>query len=169
MAHWGIAYAVGPNYNKPWEAFEPEEKAETVAKMQRRQPRRPRWQGGRRPATCADRRRWGIAARRPVEDFAPWNDAFAAAMRGAHRAHPDDLDIAALFAEALMNRTPWQLWDLPTGQPAEGADTLEAKAVLERAFAAVDGAWDHPGCLHMYIHLMEMSPHPELRCATATG
>ena len=26
MAQWGIAYAIGPNYNKPWEAFEPEEK-----------------------------------------------------------------------------------------------------------------------------------------------
>ena len=60
-----------------------------------------------------------------------------------------------------MNRTPWLLWDLPSGQPAEGASTLEAQAVLEHAFAAVPGAWDHPGLLHMYIHLMEMSPTPE--------
>jgi tetratricopeptide (TPR) repeat protein len=60
-----------------------------------------------------------------------------------------------------MNRTPWQLWDLPSGKPAEGADTAEAVAVLERAFSTLEGAWDHPGLLHMYIHLMEMSPHPE--------
>jgi tetratricopeptide (TPR) repeat protein len=33
--------------------------------------------------------------------------------------------------------------------------------VLERAFNGLPGAWDHPGLLHMYIHLMEMSPHPE--------
>ena len=31
MAHWGIAYAIGPNYNKPWEAFEPEEQPEALA------------------------------------------------------------------------------------------------------------------------------------------
>ena len=48
----------------------------------------------------------------------------------------DDLDVAALFAEALMNRTPWQLWDIATGKPAEGADTLEAMAVLEKAHGA---------------------------------
>ena len=30
MAHWGIAYAIGPNYNKDWDAFEPEELIETV-------------------------------------------------------------------------------------------------------------------------------------------
>ena len=26
MAHWGVAYAIGPNYNKPWEAFDDEDK-----------------------------------------------------------------------------------------------------------------------------------------------
>ena len=26
MAHWGAAYAVGPNYNKGWDFFEPEER-----------------------------------------------------------------------------------------------------------------------------------------------
>lgn len=60
-----------------------------------------------------------------------------------------------------MNRTPWQLWDLPTGKPSEGANTLEALEVLEKAFEALPGAWEHAGLLHMYIHLMEMSPHPE--------
>ena len=46
-----------------------------------------------------------------------------------------------------------------TGKPAEGADTLEAIAVLEQAMAQ-PGGMRHPGLLHMYIHLMEMSPHP---------
>ena len=161
MAQWGIAYAVGPNYNKPWEAFEPEEKAETVARAQAaiaaaraladRQSPADRALIEALPTRCPDS---------PVEEFAPWNDAFADAMRAVHRAHPDDPDIAALTAEALMNRTPWQLWDLRGGRPAEGADTLEAQAILERAIA-LPGGWDHPGLLHMYIHLMEMSPHPE--------
>ena len=54
-------------------------------------------------------------------------------MRDVYAAHPDDLDVRALFAEALMNRTPWALWDLSTGEVAEGADTLEARDVLLRA------------------------------------
>jgi len=68
--------------------------------------------------------------------------------------------VAALFAAALMNLTPWAPWDQATGQPAEGAATLEAKAVLDRALAT-DRGRSHPGVLHMYIHLMEMSPRPE--------
>jgi tetratricopeptide (TPR) repeat protein len=82
-------------------------------------------------------------------------------MRKVYAAHPDDLDVVCIFAEALMNRTPWQLWDLQTGGPKEGASTLEAQAALERTFDDLPGAWDHPGLLHMYIHLMEMGPQPE--------
>jgi len=82
-------------------------------------------------------------------------------MRDVYAQFSDDLDVCALFAEALMNRTPWQLWNLRSGEPAEGANTLEAIDVLESAFAAHPGAWAHAGLLHMYIHLMEMSPTPE--------
>ncbi|MEJ1994148.1 MAG: tetratricopeptide repeat protein [Limibacillus sp.] len=163
MAHWGVAYCIGPNYNKPWEAFEEEEKPEALALAA---------SASKKALALKDKvtpvERALIEAmphRYPdspdIEEFSPWNDAYAAAMRKVHAEYRDDLDVAALFAEAIMNRTPWQLWDLPSGQPAEGADTLEAIAVLERAFDALDGAWDHPGLLHMYIHLMEMSPHPE--------
>jgi tetratricopeptide (TPR) repeat protein len=163
MAHWGIAYAIGPNYNKPWEAFEEEEKPDSVGRARQAVARAQ----GRKDQVSAFERALieAIPQRYPddasIEDFAPWNDAYADAMRAVHKAHSDDLDICALFAEAIMNRTPWQLWDLPSGQPAEGADTLEAIAVLDTAFETLDGAWSHPGLLHMYIHLMEMSPHPE--------
>ncbi|MEL7448408.1 MAG: tetratricopeptide repeat protein [Pseudomonadota bacterium] len=163
MAHWGIAYAIGPNYNKPWETFEDEEKPDALAIAKRALAQATALKDD---ASEAERSLIeALVARYPddatIEDFAPWNDAFANAMREVHRAHPNDLDVCALFAEAIMNRTPWELWDLPTGQPAEGADTLEAITVLESAFDKLDGAWNHPGLLHMYIHLMEMSPHPE--------
>ena len=163
LAHWGIAYAIGPNYNKPWEAFEDDEKPDALTCA-----RQAIAQAERLKETVSPVERALIEAivhRYPedasIEDFAPWNDAFADAMRKVYQAHKTDLDICCLFAEAIMNRTPWQLWDLPSGQPAEGADTLEAIAVLDGAFAELDGAWAHPGLLHMYIHLMEMSPHPE--------
>jgi tetratricopeptide (TPR) repeat protein len=65
-----------------------------------------------------------------------------------------------LLADALMNLTPWALWNIATGEPAESAATTEIRAVLERALATAEGR-AHPGVLHLYIHLMEMSPRPE--------
>lgn len=163
MAHWGVAYAIGPNYNKAWDAFEDDEKPVALEMAL---------------AACAkaislaeEVSNWekaliqAIAVRYPdspeIEDFSPWNDAYADAMRGVHQQHANNPDVCALLAEAMMNRTPWQLWELATGEPAEGADTLEAVEVLESAFQSIPNAWSHPGLLHMYIHLMEMSPFPE--------
>jgi tetratricopeptide (TPR) repeat protein len=80
-------------------------------------------------------------------------------MRTVYARHGSDADVATLFAEALINRTPWQLWDLENGTPADGADTVEALEVLERAMA--EATAPHPGLLHMYLHAMEMSPYPE--------
>ena len=96
----------------------------------------------------------------PASDCAIWNADYADAMREVHRQFPDDPDVAALTADALMNLTPWQLWDQRTGEPAAGAATVEAQRILQRAVAAPGGR-QHPGLLHFYIHLEEMSPHPE--------
>lgn len=163
MAHWGIAHAIGPNYNKLWEFFGPDERVTALARAQRA------LAGARACATATPVERalvQALADRFPTDpaiaDYGPWNEAFAASMRGVHAAYPDDLDVIAIHAEALMNRTPWKLWDLTTGAEAAGAATAEARAALERAFAVLPGAWDHPGLLHLYIHLMEMSPNPEL-------
>ena len=68
--------------------------------------------------------------------------------------------------EAILNRTPWRMWDLRTGEPAPGAGTLEAREVLESAFRDLPGAMNHPGLLHLHVHLMEMSPHPEAALVT---
>lgn len=59
-----------------------------------------------------------------------------------------------------MNVTPWKMWDLKKGAIADGAGTEEAEAVLDKCFAG-KAAWKHPGLLHLHVHLMEMSPHPE--------
>jgi hypothetical protein len=64
-------------------------------------------------------------------EFCAWNDAYSTSMRDVYAAFPDDLDVSALFAEAMINRTPWKLWDLMSGEPAEGADTLEHVAFWE--------------------------------------
>ncbi len=163
MARWGIAYAIGPNYNKGWADFEDDEKPAAIetarAAVAAAAALRDRVTPLEAALIDAVARRYPETA--DVEDYAPWHDAYADAMRKVHRAHGDDGMVCALFAEALMNRTPWQLWDLPGGRVAEGADTEEAIGVLETAFDTIPGAWQNPGLLHMYIHLMEMSPHPE--------
>ncbi len=169
MAHWGIAYAIGPNYNKPWEDFDEDDKRQSLERAQQASASAARAAAG---ATAVEQALIGaLAERYPAsaselsgpDDFCSWNDAYADAMRSVQQAHPHDLDVCALFADAIMNRTPWALWDLLTGEPADGASTVEAIEVLEAAFESLDseGANRHPGLLHCYVHLMEMSPHPE--------
>jgi len=162
LAHWGIAYALGPNYNKPWEVFTPEEKEPALNRAH------VALKAGLalKSAKPAERALIeALASRYPtdpeIEDYQPFNDGFAAAMKPVYEDHPDDLDIVFVYAEAMMNRTPWQLWDFHKGVPNPDASTPEAMAAMERAFDKTPGAWDHPGLLHMYIHLMEMSPYPE--------
>ena len=103
------------------------------------------------------------------EEFSAWDDAFAGAMRNVHRRFPHDPDVVTLFAESLITRTPWQLWDRDSGEPADGAATVEARNVLEASMQARSdgGKPPHAGMLHMYIHVMEMSPMPECALATA--
>ncbi len=162
MAHWGVAYAVGPNYNMEWHHFDPAGKAEALA-------------------TAFDATQSALALcgsvtsperaliealparypqRDPIDEQKPWNVDFMNAMRDAYKAHPDDLEVACIFVEAIMNVTPWKMWDLKKGEVAEGAGTLEAEAALDKCFET-KAAWSHPGLLHLHTHLMEMSPHPE--------
>lgn len=167
MAYWGIAHAWGSNYNKRWDAFTEPELTEAVTEARRATEAALARIDGATPVEQAliralEQRYRADQAAGP-EELCTWNDAYAASMRDVYAAFPDDIDVSALFAEALINRTPWQLWDLKSGAPAAGADTLEAVAVLEQKLRRMEqhGEQPHPGVLHMYIHTMEMSPHPE--------
>ena len=165
MAHWGVAYAAGPNYNMPWERRDAKMRADTAE-------------------TCHSATRVALALiakvtpferamiealpsrfpQRTPEDLEVmrgWNDDYANAMRGVYEAFPGDLDVACVFVEAIMNRTPWKMWDQATGVVADGSGTTEAQEVLEKTFDQYEESWTHPGLLHLYVHLMEMSPTPE--------
>ncbi len=163
MAHWGVAYAAGPNYNLPWDlqddrgrqkaltkAFDATQKALSLTD------------------SCTEVEKALIHAlpsrypqRDTTEGMHEWDYDFADAMRAAFEAQPDHLDLRTIYVEALLNLTPWQMWDLSTGQPADGAATLEAQEALEWAMQNDTDAMSHPGLLHLYVHLMEMSPTPE--------
>ena len=80
--------------------------------------------------------------------------AYADAMRTLWKNHPKDADVGALFAEALMDLRPWDLWTADgTPQPGTG----EILQVLEAVIALNP---DHPLALHLYIHAVEASPEP---------
>ena len=168
MALWGVGYAAGPNYNFPWELMDPAGKAAALARAHDASRAALALVSG---VTAAERALIEALPARypqrdPIEDQGPWNDAFADAMRRVHQAHPGDLEVRHIFAEAILNRTPWRMWDPRSGEPAPGAGTLEARDVLESAFRELPGAMNHPGLLHLHVHLMEMSPHPEAALVT---
>ena len=70
-------------------------------------------------------------------------------MRKAHESYPDDLDAATFYVEAMMDLRPWGYWTRD-GRPYEG--TAEIVALTEKVIARDP---QHPGALHLYIHLME--------------
>ncbi len=163
MAHWGIAYALGPNYNKPWHLFDPSDKAQSLSRAyaESANARSLRDRVSAPEQALIDALSARYPQTEPLDDQRPWDAAFADAMRQVHAEFPDQLDICSIFAESMLVLTPWKMWDLATGQPAEGARTEEAMRVLETAFDSHPEAWDHPGLLHLYVHLMEMSPFPQ--------
>ena len=162
MAHWGHAYAAGPNYNMPWELYDSKGRADALAESYDAMQAALALIDTATPVEAA--LIGALKARYPQRDVADdmheWDRAFADAMRDVLAQHPDDADVATAFVDALMNLTPWNMWDLPTGQIADGAATAEARDVLERQMA-LPGGMRHPGILHLYVHLMEMSPTPE--------
>jgi hypothetical protein len=165
MAYWGLAYAVGPNYNKPWEKFDLGDLHKSVQRGYDASQSAKKYAA---KATPLEKALIGAMQARfptnePAADYAALNKGYADAMRPVYEEFGRDLDIAALYADSLMNMTPWTLWDLFTGKPNPKAPTLEVKAVLERALSQEeDGANRNPGLLHLYIHFIEMSPSPEL-------
>lgn len=165
IAYWGLAYALGPNYNKPWESFDGRELSncleEAYTALQRATDILKTKQFTPVESALIKAVKLRYPSKSPGDDFSIWNVEYADTMKVVYQEFPRDLDVAALYADALMNLTPWSLWDLKTGEPAPGARTLEIKSVLEDNALAQGNGLQHPGVLHLYIHLMEMSASPE--------
>jgi len=163
MAYWGISYATGPNYNLPWHLYDPKGRAKALSAAYKAMQDALSSIEGVTPVE-ADLIR-ALEARypqaEPIDDMSPWNRDYTDAMRRVFEAHRGDFEVRTVFVEAIMNETPWQMWDLKTGEAAADARTDEALAALDEAFETMPRAWDHPGLLHLYCHLMEMSPFPE--------
>jgi tetratricopeptide (TPR) repeat protein len=170
MAYWGIAFAAGPNYNKAWRLFD---RADLEATIPHVRATLEKARESARQATPVERELIeALAARFPagdvpttLEEFRKLDLAYAEAMRPVYEAHSEDLDVAALFADSLLCVSPRMLWDLDSGEPV-GYGTVEAREVLESAMAQPGGE-RLPALSHLYIHLMEMSPYPEIALPAA--
>lgn len=161
IARWGIAYSVGPNYNKAWEAFDP---VDLAASLSRAGAELALAVQGR--ATAVEQGLISALRTRFSDDLDAGRIAYADAMTALAAAHPDDIDVQALAADALVNVTAWALWNTTTGEPAQGSRALEARRILEGALAGPQGR-THPGILHLYLHTMEMSSTPEVALPAA--
>jgi tetratricopeptide (TPR) repeat protein len=162
IARWGVAYSVGPNYNKAWDAFDLVELAASLARA-----RMELQLAAHGRATAIERGLIeALVARIPTAGaadagvLAASNASYADAMAALASDHPEDIDVQALAADALVNVTAWALWDTQTGEPAPGSRVVEAKRILEDALQTSAGR-AHPGLLHIYLHAMELSAHPE--------
>lgn len=155
MAYWGVAEAVGPNYNDPADpdrfkrAHEAVQEAVDLA-------------SGATPSEQAYIQ--AMAKRFPADpnsDLKKAAEDYRDAMRQVSAEFPDDLDAATLLAEAGMNLHPWGLWH-HDGTPEAG--TEEIVATLE---SVIKRDPNHLGAIHYYIHSVEASNSPERALAGA--
>jgi tetratricopeptide (TPR) repeat protein len=156
MAHWGLAHAVGPHINNPTMDPERDRLADEAVRAALAR------SGGATPLERAlieaqDARYESP----PPADRRHLDEAYAARMKAAWQAFPQSAEVGTLYAEALMDLRPWDLW---TKDGEAQPETPEIVAVLAKVLA-LDG--NHVGANHLAIHAWEMSPTPEKAGASA--
>ena len=149
MCYWGVAFALGPNINAP---ITPEAAKEAFDAIGQAKPRAAK--ASEKEQAYID----ALATRYTSDPKAarpPLDAAYAAAMRVVSQTYPDDLDATTLFAQSLMDTSPWNYWNAD-GSPRDFTNDVIAslESVLKRKA-------DHPGAIHLYIHAVEASPDPK--------
>jgi tetratricopeptide (TPR) repeat protein len=149
MAHWGIAYALGPNYNVDVDEAREKQAYDEISKAKELSASGPQPE---KDYIAALATRFSNADKPDLKKLA--ND-YADAMKQLSAKYPDDLDAAALYADAMMNLHPWKLWSKDY-KPTEGTEQIVAtlESVLKRDP-------DHIGANHLYIHAVEASRTPQ--------
>jgi tetratricopeptide (TPR) repeat protein len=149
MPLWGIAMAVGPNYNADVDAEREKIAFETIEKASKLAEHAPRVE---QDYVTTLMLRYSNEAK---PDYKKLANIYAMGMRTLSRKYPEDLDAATMYAESLMDLDPWKLWTLD-GKPGE--HTEEIIRVLESVLTRDPM---HAGANHYYIHALEASPNPE--------
>ncbi len=155
MAYWGIALCHGPHINNP--VVTPERAQAAWTALQEALARRANASPVHQALIDALSHRY---ADPQPEDRSGLDRAYADAMGEVYRHYPEDTDVGTLYAEALMDLQPWDLWTRD-GEPK--GETSRILTVLENVIARQP---DHPGAHHLYIHAVEAA-HPEKGLASA--
>jgi tetratricopeptide (TPR) repeat protein len=148
MCYWGVAYALGPNINAPITEDAARDAWKAIGEARRL------------AASASEREREYIdaLARRydanPAAPRPPHDRAYAEAMREVTTRFPDDLDAATLYAQSLMDTSPWNYWD------RDGKPHAFTAAVLTALESVLARNANHPGAIHLYIHAVEASANP---------
>jgi tetratricopeptide (TPR) repeat protein len=145
MAYWGLALVLGPNYNA---ALNPTSLADINLAIDQASRFSDLVEANERALINAIAKRF---PRQEEKDMTSYYEAYASEMKKAHQQFPADIDIATLYADALMNLHPWNLW-LKDGTPQPW--TPDIIAHLEKTLKQSP---DHPGAIHYYIHATEAS------------
>jgi tetratricopeptide (TPR) repeat protein len=150
MCYWGEAFVLGPNINAPMDEAAGNPAVTAIAKATELAARA---SAPEQAIISALTRRY---ARDPKAERAALNHAYAEAMAAAMQRFPDDQEIAVLYADAVMNLSPWDYWEAdgktPKGQSGAAIQAVEKVLTHNR---------HHPGAIHLYIHLTEASATPE--------
>ncbi len=85
----------------------------------------------------------------------PLDHAWADSLAAMVGAYPDDMTVASLYAEALMNTMPWNYWG-PSGEAKP-----DTQAVIESLERVMEAEPEHPLALHLYIHALEASSNAQ--------
>jgi tetratricopeptide (TPR) repeat protein len=154
ICYWGAALAYGPNINAPMDSASG---VQAYAAVQRALALAPKADERERAYIEALAKRY---AEVPPAERAALDSAYARAMREVADRYPDDLDAATLYAEALMDLSPWNYW---TRERDPRPDTREIVGRLEGVLARSP---NHPGACHYYIHAVEAAyPEKAVACA----
>lgn len=149
MCWWGIAYALGPNINAPMDTSAVKPVWEAIQRARANAAR----------ATPAERDMIAALAQRyspdPAADRPQLDSAFARAMKDVATKHPGDAEAQTVYADAIMNLSPWNYYE-DRGRKLR-PQTAELIATLERT---VKQHPNHPGACHLYIHAVEASTDP---------
>src|SRR5437764_11103273 len=146
MCYWGEAYVLGPNINVP---MDPKTNAPAAAAAAKAKSLAANATAREQALINAVVARYSDDPRleRPMLD-----EAYANAMASAAAKFPDDLDIAAIYAESLMDRSPWNYWEAGGQKPREMVAPLVAtlESILKKDPS-------HIAAIHLYIHAVEAS------------
>lgn len=156
MAQWGVAVALGPNYNME---ADPEKAEILLTSLRKAQQLVKNAAPKEQDFVAAASKRY---AEDPKADRKLLDRAYADAMCDLAAKYPDDLEAAVLAAESMMQLRPWDLWTADGSTPLPGTEDVVAR--LEAVLARNP---DHTGANHYHIHACEASKQPERALASA--